>query len=176
MSIRTRRLMADYEKVLDDFAGHKYIMIKPVEGNPPVRYIVTYKLKGLKLDTKRNCPVETFHHEVEIYLHKDYPREKPQMKMKTEIFHPNFGTTICIADDWTAGQKLADIILQIGEMIQYQNYNVKSPMNAVAARWVMENEGYLPIDNVNLYQAEPEININIAKENEKNDDLDIQLF
>lgn len=176
MNIRLRRLIADYENILYEFAGHKYIIIKPIEGNPPVRYRVIYKLKGLKLDTKLNCPIESNYHEAEIYLHKDYPREKPQLKMITEIFHPNFGSTICVADYWTAGGKLADIILQIGEMIQYQNYNTKSPMNAVAARWVMDNEHYFPIDNVDLYQAEPEIDFNIKKEKSQEGDVDIQLL
>ncbi len=155
MSIRLRRLTADHESIKQAFDGHKYIKIKALEGDPPVRYLIEYHLSGLKLDKARNCPIETQYHEVEIYLHKEYPRQKPICRMRTEIFHPNFGDSICIADHWYAGEKLTDIILQIGQMIQYQNYNIKSPMNAVAARWAMENERYFPIDNIDLKVIEP---------------------
>ncbi len=175
MSIRLRRLAADYEIIRYEFAGHNYIDIKVLEGDPPERYLVTYKnIKGLKLDKELSRPVETYDHRLEIYLHKEYPREKPLLTMKSEIFHPNFGSSVCIADDWTASARLADIIFQIGEMIQYQNYNTKSPMNAIAARWAMENQSYLPIDNINLYQADPDIVLELSK-NSNEDCLDIEL-
>lgn len=173
MSARMRRLQADYERIKDEFAGHKYIKVMPIEGSPPARYLVSYCLAGLKWDRVQGRPVETFHHEVEIYLHKDYPREKPQFKMKTEIYHPNFSSRVCIADHWAAGECLADIIVQIGEMIQYRNYNPKSPLNQEAARWAMSNMELLPIGNVDLYQAEPEI---VFGTQEDDDGLEIELF
>ena len=176
MNARERRLYADHNKIKDEFSGHKYIRIDPIEGAPPVRYRVTYFLKGLKLDKKTKQPVESHQHEVEIYLHKSYPREKPQCTIKSDIFHPNFGPSkICIADYWAAGESLADIIIQIGQMIQYQSYNPKSPLNQEAARWTIDNENLFPIDNIDLYQAEPDVEI-ISGQDEEEDDLDIEIF
>ncbi len=170
MNARDRRLSADFEKVKDEFIGHKYIKVDPIEGNPPVRYSVTYYLKGLKLDKKTKKPVETYHHEAEIYLHKNYPREKPLCTINTEIFHPNFGPKkICIADYWAAGENLADIIIQIGQMIQYQSYNPKSPLNQQAARWAVENKEIFPIGNIDLYQ--PEVDIV-----DPEDDIEIEIY
>jgi len=32
-------------------------------------------------------------------------------------------------------------------MIAYQEYNTKSPLNGLAAKWAAENQAQLPIDN-----------------------------
>ena len=173
MSARLRRLMSDYEKLTQEFTGHKYIKVEPMGGNPPERYLITYNnIKGLKWDNAKKCPVETNFHQAEIYLHKNYPREKPQCTLRTEIFHPNFRSKgpICISDHWAAGESLVDVVIQIGQMIQYQNFNPKSPLDAVAARWSRENAHLFPIDNVDLYEPEPEIDI------ESEDDIEIELM
>jgi len=174
LNARLRRLMADYEKIRTEFAGHPNIDVEPVGGNPPERYRVTYKVKGLRLDPVLNRPVITNIHKAEIYLHNDYPREKPKCVMLTEIFHPNFGSYICIGDHWAAGETLVDVIIQIGQMIQYQSYNPKSPLNAVAAMWASRNEGVFPVGNVDLYQPEPDIVLGVLSDGE-DDDLDIIL-
>jgi len=165
--------MADYEKIRTEFTGHRYITVEPMSGNPPERYRITYKIKGLRLDPALNRPAITNIHRAEIYLHNDYPREKPKCVMLTEIFHPNFGPYICIGDHWAAGETLADVIVQIGQMIQYQSYNPKSPLNGVAAMWAQQNEQMLPVGNVDLYQPEPEISF--GDEPAAEDDLDITL-
>jgi len=96
--------------------------------------------------------------------------------LETPIFHPNFGSYICIGDFWAAGETLADIIIKIGQMIMYQDYNPKSPLNAVAAQWATQNARFLPVDNRDLYQPEVDLDIELhdfAAEDE--DDLDIEL-
>ena len=176
MNARIRRLQADLDRIKDEFYGHKYIKVNPVEGNPPLRYLITYHLTGLRWEKIAQRPVEIYNHEVEIYLHKDYPREKPQCRMKTEIFHPNFSSKVCIADHWAAGECLADIIIQIGQMIQYQNYNPKSPLNQEAARWTIKNRHLLPVGNVDLYQAEPDIVFGLKTNEAAEDTIEIEFF
>jgi ubiquitin-protein ligase len=161
-SPRLRRLMADFELIKDEFTGSPHVQVQPVQGNPPERYLVTYRVRGLRWDAARNCPVELGLHKAEIYLGADYPREKPKCLMHTEIFHPNFGSYICIGDHWAAGETLADVIVQIGDLIQYREYNVKSPLNAVAAQWTMQNERLLPLGNIELRQAEPDIELSLG--------------
>jgi len=71
--------------------------------------------------------------------------------MLTPIFHPNIAPhAICIGDHWSAGAPLASIVARIGEMIAYQSYNTKSPLNGEAARWVDQNPDRLPLDPVSL--------------------------
>jgi len=173
MSVRLRRLKADYERIMTEFTGHKYIKVEPVSGMPPEKYLVTYKLKGLKWDENLQRPVEISFHQVVIELQRNYPREKPKCTMKTEIFHPNFGTWVCIGDYWAAGETLVDIIIKIGNMIQYKDYNYKSPLNHIAAEWVKENEHLLPVGKIDLYQPEPEVEI--GEEIPETDNLEITL-
>lgn len=158
MNARSRRLAADYKGILEAFSQHPYIQFQILEGDPPVRYLLTYRVNGLRWDKRLQRPVETDFHQAEIYLHRDYPRFKPRCTMKTELFHPNFGDWICVGDYWAAGEKLTDIVIQIGQMIQYQKYNPKSPVNVTAARWAVENASLLPIGKVDLYLPEPEAN------------------
>jgi ubiquitin-protein ligase len=156
MNARIRRLTADFNGIVQAFSSHPYIKVQAMEGNPPIRYLVTYNVTGIRWDKRLQKPVESNFHQAEIYLHRDYPRIKPRCVTKTEIFHPNFGDWICIGDYWAAGEKLTDIIIQIGQMIQYQKYNVKSPVNVTAARWAAENASLLPIGRLDLYLPEPE--------------------
>ncbi len=159
MNARLRRLYADYQQVHSDFAGHPYVDVEPIRGNPPEAYRISYHIKGLELDQASNRPRVRTEHMATIYLHRDYPREKPKCVLETPIFHPNFGSYICIDDYWAAGETLADVIIQIGQMIQYQSYNPKSPLNAVAARWCQQNEHLLPIGDADLYQPELDIDL-----------------
>lgn len=109
-------------------------------------------------------------------MHKDYPREKPKCVLETPIFHPNFGSYICIGDFWAAGETLVDVIIKIGQMIMYQDYNPKSPLNAQAALWAKQNERYLPVDKRDLYQPEVDLDIELHDfEAEEKEDVDIQL-
>ena len=36
--------------------------------------------------------------------------------------------------------------LRVGRMIAYQEYNTRSPLNGLAARWAAEHPQFLPID------------------------------
>lgn len=167
MTARMRRLMSDYEQVKKDFAGHKNIMITPIGEEPPEKYYVTYFVNGIYL--LPDGRIETIsRHEVEITLHADYPRYKPICKILTPIWHPNFRDgQICIGDIWGAGESLSDIIINIGDMIQYKSWNSFSPLSADAAQWAMENKHLFPVGNVEL---------NIADYASAKDTVDIDLI
>lgn len=86
---------------------------------------------------------------------RSYPRMPPQCRMLSPVFHPNIAPhAICVGDHWGAGESLESIVIRIGEMLAYQSYNVKSPLNGEAARWVEENKHRLPLDPVSLLPEE----------------------
>ena len=144
--MRTRRLLADARQMAEVFAGSNVIKVRPVAGEPPEAYHVEYAVKGLERG-KNNKPVPREHHLVEIRLTSDYPRLAPQCKMLTPVFHPNIDpATICVGDHWTAGERLVDLTIRIGEMIAYQAYNIQSPLDAEAAMWADLNQPALPVD------------------------------
>ena len=71
--------------------------------------------------------------------------------MVTPVFHPNIDPQkICIGDHWSAGQSLAHLVIRIGEMLCYQSYNVKSPLNAQAAAWAEQHVSSLPLEKIDL--------------------------
>lgn len=180
MTPRQRRLNSDYENLVNEFSNHPYISLEfdQKENSVPERYFVNYKnVKGIKLSkfsTPENKIIEfVFGHKIEIYLHIDYPRLKPQCYILTEIFHPNFRMAhphdICIGDYWASGETLVDIIYQVGEMIQFKNYGIQNPLNGVAAKWARENINILPIDNTNLRIGDVDITF------KNNDNIKIDL-
>jgi ubiquitin-protein ligase len=155
---RLRRLQADYEQVVKAFTGHPYITVRASGGKPPTVYHVTYRVPGLRLG-KRGTPEEIDRHEVVFQLTAKYPQMKPKCSIQTPLFHPNFRNGIvCIGDHWAAGgETLVDLIVKVGDMIQFKEYNIKSPMDAEAARWARANEGRFPIGNLELYPQETQV-------------------
>ena len=154
MTARMRRLVSDFTQIKKDFAGHKNIIVTPIGDEMPEKYNVTYFVNGIYL--LPDGRIETLgRHEVEITLHSDYPRYKPICKILTPIWHPNFRDgQICIGDIWGAGESLSDIIINIGDMIQYKSWNSYSPLSADAAQWAMENKHLFPVGNIDLYIAD----------------------
>ena len=160
-SPRFRRLDADYHKVVSAFAGHPFVRVEPIGLAPPDRYRAIYDVPGLRLGADGIID-RVGQHVVEIFLPANYPREKPYCTSIGEVFHPNFGAYVCIADYWSAGQSLVDVIVQIGDMLQYKLFNTRSPLNAVAANWATENVAMLPLGNLELLPLEPEIRLGQA--------------
>jgi len=154
MTARMRRIASDWEQVRKDFAGHKNIVVTPVGELPPEKYHITYFVNGVYLLTDGTVRILD-RHEVDIVLHAEYPRYKPICKISTPICHPNFRDgQICIGDIWGAGESLSDIIINIGDMIQYKSWNSYSPLSAEAAQWAIENRHLFPVGTVDLHIAD----------------------
>ena len=149
-SPRTRRLKLDYETLTRRFAGSPAIRIAGTAGLPPEVYRFEYRLKGIYV-TPAGEILERDSHLLEVHLSLEYPRRAPQCRMLTPIFHPNIAPqAICIGDHWSAGQSLAQMVVHIAEMICYQSYNLKSPLNAKAAAWAEQNLASLPLFQADL--------------------------
>lgn len=152
LPLRTRRLMAEAEQMRSAFAERGPITIESTEGDPPERYRIRYHVKGLERADGSAEPSVRRDHLVEIECTAEYPRISPRCRILTPIFHPNFNdTTICVGDHWTAGERLVDLVVRIGEMIAYQAYNIKSPLNGDAAMWADLNRDRLPTDTADLH-------------------------
>jgi ubiquitin-protein ligase len=149
-SPRVRRLKLDYEILSKRFNNWAPIQISGTAGLPPEIYRITYKVRGLYVAPSGEI-LERDTHVMEINLSLGYPRRAPQCRMLTPVFHPNFDdATVCIGDFWAASEGLDDLIVRIGRMIAYQEYNTKSPLNGLAAKWAAQNLHLLPIDSCNV--------------------------
>jgi ubiquitin-protein ligase len=146
ISPRVRRLKHDYEILTQRLSGWPLIRISGMAGMPPEVYRFTYNIKGLYVSPSGEV-LERDMHEMEVNLSLGYPRRAPQCRMLTPIFHPNFDEVIvCIGDFWAASEGLDDLVVRIGRMIAYQEYNTKSPLNGFAAKWAAEHASLLPVD------------------------------
>ena len=151
MQARLRRLTADHEKVQAAFVNHPFIRVIHLEGNPPDRYTFALQIEGLVPEGEAQFTSGMLHH-VEVFLPLDYPRRPPFCRMITPVFHPNIDPQkICIGDHWSAGQALPQLVVRIAEMICYQSYNLKSPLNATAAAWAEQNLARLPLQQIDLW-------------------------
>ncbi|MDR0609958.1 MAG: hypothetical protein LBG58_07610 [Planctomycetaceae bacterium] len=151
---RLKRLYSDAKSVAEVLSKSPYIHVLEMRGTPPDYYQIEYNIRGIESVRGRNINYRN-NHKIELQLTSEYPQQQPKCTMLTPIFHPNISPNrICIGDHWTAGEKLVDLILRIGEIIVYQSYNIKSPLDGEAARWVDENEDLLPTDKTDLIPPE----------------------
>lgn len=157
MSMRLVRIQKEYDDVRSGFDTHPFITVIPNGGTPPESYKVVYAIVGIER-LSGNTPVIRNRHEVELRFPVNYPRAAPIVTINTPIFHPNFSkTNVCIGDHWAAQERVIHLISRIGEMITYQSYNPKSPLNGEAAHWCSSNEGgsgLFPVDSRSMDPVE----------------------
>jgi ubiquitin-protein ligase len=142
--------MLDHQTLTSRLANWPLIQITGTAGLPPEIYRFTFHLRGLYVAPSGEI-LERQIHVLEVNLSLGYPRRAPQCRMLTPVFHPNFDDAmVCIGDFWAASEGLDDLIIRIGRMITYQEYNTKSPLNGLAAKWAAQNSNLLPIDPRNV--------------------------
>ncbi len=158
---QNRRKISDHNRMVALAGRSDLISFEVIDHSPnmpPDKYKVTYKCKGIKGIDDNQEPIYAELHQVEIYLHADYPKKQPQMRCLTPVWHPNIEHKEphrpCINPAWWAANRTLDsICIMIGEMIQYKNYHAKNeppyPYDGEAAKWVRdwaEPKGILSID------------------------------
>ena len=165
-SPRIRRLRGDQE-LMQELAARtnmiSFVAQSPRPNLPPERYIVTFRCKSIANVDRQGNPVFSEHHQVEIYLHNQYPQRWPGMKWLTPIWHPNINHlngSVCIdAAWWTASRSLDRLVIMLGEMLQYKNYHDDPtkppfPWDPEAARWSREyrkkHPNIFPVDTREL--------------------------
>jgi ubiquitin-protein ligase len=129
------------------FSHRTRIRVLKTMGNPPEKYEIEFLVTGLQKDLATQQLKQHNSFIAEITLTGAYPRLAPQCRMLTPVFHPNIAPhAICIGDHWAAGESLSNLVVRIAEMLSFQSYNLKSPLNGEAARWVEKNLVELPLD------------------------------
>jgi len=167
---RMRRLRGDYELMRELDARSDLISFTSSSQHanlPPERYIVTFKCKSIIAVDRLGNPKYGEHHQVEIYLHNQYPHRWPGMKWLTPIWHPNINHlngSVCIdAAWWAASRSLDRLVVMLGEMLQFKNYHDDPtkppfPWDAEAARWSREyrktHPNIFPVDHRELLRPE----------------------
>ncbi len=173
--IRETRLRNDNRQILDLVNRSEFIHVARAEGNPPEKYLIRFTCKGVEKVTPSGKPIYRESHEVSVYLHAEYPLKQPQLKWLSPIFHPNIHVTgaVCIGAWWPA-KTLDELLLTLGEMVQYKNYDPRDPMNSKAATWALRNKRLFPVDRRDLKgQSLSDL---IVLGEEESDDLSINIL
>lgn len=144
-NVRLLRLQSDYETIRRLVNVHPHIRTEGILGNPPEIYRLFLSVRSLQQRGPKLSFVDE--HRLEIRLPRGYPRDAPMCRMLTPVFHPNIAPhAVCITDNWTAAESLSSVVMRICEMLAFQSYNVKSPLNGEAAQWTEQHLNDLPTD------------------------------
>jgi ubiquitin-protein ligase len=147
---RLRKLEAEYNNLGAAFGNHPDIDIRAIGDAPHVdHYMIVYRVPALRQNSTGQ-PMAVRETVVEIMLPEGYPRIQPVCRTVPGdvIFHPNFNAEkICIVDDWSPSIGLVDIVNEIGEMLQWKKFNIRSPLNAIAAEWSQDHLNEIPLGN-----------------------------
>jgi ubiquitin-protein ligase len=170
VSPRIRRLKADFQLIQELNARSDLIKVEPQivrPGIPPEHYIVTFSCKSITAIDEHGKPVIGDHHQVDIYLHNQYPQRWPGMRWLTPIWHPNINHlngSVCIdAAWWAASRSLDRLVVMLGEMLQYKNFHDDPtkppfPWDPDAARWCrvfrQDHPDFFPLDKRELLRPE----------------------
>jgi len=149
---RMTRLKNDYEDIKKTFAKDMNVEIVAIGSAPAEKYRIVYRVPALHRDEAGN-PVQVQSTVVDVELPMEYPKIAPVAKTVggDVVFHPNFNEAkICLMDNWHPAAQICDLIREIGDMLQWRKYNIKSPLNALAAEWSQNHRNQIPIGNIEL--------------------------
>jgi ubiquitin-protein ligase len=148
---RYARLAIEYTKLMNLAARSSFIEVDPVEvqpGWPPEKYVITYKCRGIAAIDAQGAPQVSDFHQVSMYMGSDYPLKEPYLRWLTPIWHPNIDHRephhVCTnnVQNWFSAKPLAELVLAMGEMVQYKHYHAKwispFPLDRDAADWVLQ--------------------------------------
>ena len=159
-----RRLAKEHLNVADlDSDVIKFEVIKTRSDlKIPSVYHIHYHLKSIVAIDDNQDPVYGDHHVVEVSLPPKYPLEPAKIYMHSEAWHPNiksegkFKGRICgNTRDFGKGYDLYQLVLRVGEILQYKNYHAVHtppfPEDAKVANWVLQYAE--PNDIVNKHKG-----------------------
>jgi ubiquitin-protein ligase len=148
---RYARLAIEYTKLMNLAARSNFIEVHPVEVQPgwaPEKYVITYRCRGIASVDAQGAPLASEFHQVSMYMGSDYPLKEPYLRWLTPIWHPNIDHLephhVCTnnVQNWFAAKPLAELVLAMGEMVQYKHYHAKwvspFPLDRAAAEWVLQ--------------------------------------
>ncbi len=155
MGVATKQLETIFKEINDRFRTHRYISIKPGDGDPPERYEVTYTIAGLHQNKNKEIH-EAKHHSIAITIPFGFPHFPPNCKPISPVFHPDFDqAAICIGDFWNKESTLTDLIFHIGQMISGEVFSTENAFNEEAVIWYRQHKDRLPFEVLDISKESP---------------------
>ncbi len=172
MSVSHEQLSEISRQLKDYFMSHPAISLRPIKGDPPDQYEITYNIAGFSKPGLSE-PALTTGHAVEMTIPFGFPHFPPSCKPKSAIYHPDFDpAAICLGDFWEQTGQLPDLIIFIGKLINGESYSTANAFNEEAAVWYQEHAASFPIAQIDWSDRPPPSSPVLADKNSRIDTLD----
>jgi ubiquitin-protein ligase len=149
---RDQRLAAEHE-VMRALAKQSSILDFEAEGDPPNRYVVTMRGKGINRASSYRAEVEYVNrHECEIRMGYGFPKQPPELRWMTPIFHPNISYSGYLKLKecglrWEEDLSLDVVCERLWDLARLAWLDVDTAVNYSAKKWFAEQqEVRLPVD------------------------------
>jgi ubiquitin-protein ligase len=153
---REARLKADRELLAALQAASTIFTCEP-SGEPPDRYTLTFRGKGLARDASAQSDVVVVElHQIDLRMPYSYPTSPPDIRWLTPIWHPNvsFSGFVNLADIglvWTKEVPLDVVCQRLWDVARGEFRNEGKATNYAAKNWFeKECEIPLPVDRRQL--------------------------
>ncbi len=148
MSVSQDQLREIHRQLREGFLSQPAISIKPIKGDPPEQYEITYNIAGFcKLGKGEPSLIQNL--KVELTIPFGFPHFPPSCKPKSDIYHPDFDpAAICLGDFWQQDSQIPDLIIFIGKLINGESYSRSNAFNEDAAIWYQSHSHALPIADI----------------------------
>lgn len=149
---REERLYEDLE-ALRSLRKKSTIFDFEMEGDPPERYTVTFRGKGVHLENSEADVQFVELHKCDIRLPYSYPDRAPDIRWQTPILHPNisfsgFLTFREIDLPWDRAITLDVVCERLWDMVRLAHMNLERASNYRAKQWFeKKNTLRLPVDH-----------------------------
>ncbi len=153
-SPRIRRLRSDLralQQLHEESTILRFAARSQVRGEPPDSYNIVFHGLGLHRQDGSGIRIRD-QHGVQIRLGAGYPRQMPELRWQTPIFHPNISASgvVCLGGfgaHWVPSLQLDKLCCMLWDMIRYKNLDTSSPFNREAAAWATTQQQFrFPID------------------------------
>lgn len=149
---RDDRLQAD-QQAMQDLKDSSSVFDFESSGDPPDRYTVVFRGKGLARNSSSNSDIEIIEvHRCDIRLPYSYPERAPDVRWLTPIFHPNvsFSGFINMKEiglPWDKGLTLDIICERLWDVARLSYMNLEKATN-YAAKSYFESDSAMkvPVD------------------------------
>jgi ubiquitin-protein ligase len=144
---REKRLLSDLEALRALAADSTIFSFEPT-GEPPDRYRLTFRGKGLAPDSTKSGAKTIEQHQCDLRLPYSYPEQPPDIRWLTPVLHPNVSFSGCIqlaeiGLPWSPEVGLDLVCERLWDMARMAYADDQRAVNYSAKNW-LEAHGDMP--------------------------------